>query len=167
MSRPMLIVLAVAASFAFAGGDQALAQTGGARTGQQQAIIELRFAQDAPAPGFVFMRSLSGRQRGAYVAEGNIVSDPGIERVRAEQTADGLVLDVELFEEARARLADATKAAGKRKIAVLINSRFVAAVPVVSPIASESRRLTIGLGPGLPASAAAEARASIAARWPQ
>jgi hypothetical protein len=165
MLRSMLLVLATVAFFDFANGDQALAQTSGAGAAQQQPIIELRYGQHTPTPGFARMRSLSDRERDTYVAADNIVSDAGIERVHAKQTADGLLLDVELSEVARARLADATRTAGGRKIAVLVKSRLVGAVPVVSPIASQSRRITISLR--LPPSVAAEAAASIAARWPR
>jgi preprotein translocase subunit SecD len=164
MPRSVLIVLAAAALFAFSKGDQALAQASGAQLGRQQPIIELRFAHDAPAPGLTYMESVSGKRR-VYVEEGNIVSDDGIRRVHAKPTADGLVLDVQFSQEAGARLVDATSRADGRQIAVLINSRLVAAVPVANAFPIGTRRITIGLE--LPTSAAAATAARIAARWPE
>ncbi len=174
MSPSMLWLLVTVALLVIAKGDQAHAQASGTRAAQQQPIIEVRYGRDTPAPGFAYMAGVFGNHRGAYVARDNIVSDAGIERVYAERTAEGLMLDVELSKEASARWESAIKSVGAMKMALLIKSRLVSVVPVASPPAgssrvagpeAERRRITIDLD--LPASFAAEVAASIAARWPQ
>jgi hypothetical protein len=164
MPRSAPFTLAAAALIALSTAGETLAQGSGGQVAQREPIIQLRFAQDAPALGFVRMEFLA--QKGSrYVAERSIVSDDGIERVYVEPTADGLVLDVHFSPEAAARLVDAAReGVGRLQIAVLVKSRLAAAAPIVGPL-STGRRVAIGVE--LPRNSVDEIAASIAARWPQ
>lgn len=164
MPRSAPVTLVVAALTALSAPGTTLAQSGRGQVAPAEPVIQLRFAQDVAAPGFVRMEFL-GREGGRYVAERSIVSDDGIEQVHIQPTADGLVLDVHFSSEAAARLVDATKdGVGRLQIAVLLNSGLAEASPIVQPLTS-GRRVHIGLN--LPMKIAEGVAASIAARWPQ
>jgi hypothetical protein len=50
------------------------AQSGSADANQQAPLVQLRLAQDAPRPGFVFMQSASGKHK-VHVASESVASD--------------------------------------------------------------------------------------------
>jgi hypothetical protein len=160
----MLFTSAVAALLALSPACRTVAQGSGGNVPRAEPIIELRLAQEAPAPGFVRMEFL-GRKGGVYVAERGIVSDDGIEQIHVQRGAGGLLLDVHFSPEGAARLVEATKGGVGQHLAVLAKSRLAGASPIVAPLTVAGRRVTIGLT--LPSSAAEEIAASIAARWPQ
>jgi hypothetical protein len=164
MAMAQAFHVGAAALIALSAAGETLAQSAGGQVAQQQPIIELRLAREAPAPGFVRMEFL-GRQGGVYVAERSIVSDDGIEKVGIHPRADQLLLDVHFAPAAAARLSEATReGVGRLQIAVLIESRLAAAAPIASPVGALGR-VTIGLE--LPPRSIEAVAARIAARWPQ
>jgi preprotein translocase subunit SecD len=164
MQRSILSTSSAALMLSVSTACATLAQTSGGSVAPERAILQVRLAQEAPGSGFVF-REFVGRPGGVYVAERTIVSDDGIERVRVRRTATGLLLRVYFSPEGAARLAEATKAAVGRQLALLANSRLAVSSPIVSPTAPADNAVTIVLQ--LPPEAAREVAASIAARWPE
>jgi hypothetical protein len=164
MPRSTLFMTGVAALIAPAAAGDAVAQSSGGQVALQEPIIQLRLAQDAPAPGFVRMELRSGKGT-VYVAERSMVSDDDIERVRVRPTPNGLLLDVHYSPAAGARLLEATtEGVGRLQVAVLIQSRLTAASPIASPVGGLGR-VTIAFD--VPPESGKAIAAAIAARWPE
>jgi preprotein translocase subunit SecD len=154
----------LAALIALSVAGDALSQSSEAPVAPREPIIQLRLAQNEPAPGFVRMELLSG-EGAVYVAERSILSDDDIEQVGVHRDGGRMLLDVHYSPAAGARLREATtEGVGRFRIAVLIQSRLINAPPIASPIGGLGR---VTIGGELPPQFAEAVAAKIAARWPQ
>ncbi len=141
----------------------------GSCTAQQQdrstAVIQLRLAQENPAPGFVYMAAVT-QDGGFYVAEQSIVTDEDIEEARAFRRGGGLVIDVRLSPDGAARLSEVTSGHIGGRLAVVLASRLISAPVIFSTVGTTSHRhLTLG-ALDLPPDLSDEIAAAVSDKWP-
>ena len=145
----------------------ATSRSGVGQSASPPPIIQLRFAQDSPAPGFVRTGWLD-REGSVYIADEILLADDGIEQVRISHSPDGLTLCTRMSADAGTRLMAATAQAIGRKLAVLIESRVATVTSIAGPIGGSAVPLLIGvpLRRGSNEELADRITARVTARWP-
>lgn len=133
----------------------------------QDSVIELRIAEDRPAPGRTQM-SVPGAAHPVYVVRSVLASDDDLEEANAIIVDGTLTLDLELTDTASERLFTVTAEMIGRRIALLIDSKMISAPVIRAPIGgSQSRRIQVAVSvDDLPHNVPSEVVASVTNRWP-
>lgn len=146
--RPFMVVLALALSAGL-----------GACTSKP--VIDWRIASTSPAAGWEPM-TLAANDTTYYVSDSSILSDADIAGVQSKIVDTGLLLDIQLTPEGSSQFEKATASHIDDRVAVIVDSRFINAPIIKTPMPTEKITMLLPLS----ADASKEVAAALAARWP-
>ncbi len=126
------------------------------------AVIDVRFGYPAAGEGRALMHSV-GLGGSAFVDQTSIVTDAQILDAQVRRQGGHVIIDLLLTEEGDTRLRNASAETGDRQIAVLLNRRLAAVMPVAAPVRLPNNRITLGVV--VPEVVAEEIVAEVGGRW--
>jgi preprotein translocase subunit SecD len=137
---------------------------GGVRQ-EEPVVIELRLAEDAPGHGRT-EAEVSGQAERVYLHSRVELSSEQLARVEAEVGDSAVLINLWLTKEGSERLAGLTAANVGRRLAVVIDTRVVAAAAIVQPLSPGTER-PVTVSVHLPRREGERLAQSIARTWPR